>query len=396
MACFACVGITRTEHATLVTAMGGEERGCSLVFLVNDCMEHSLGRVGAQPQHKQFLYVMATKAPVAHLLKPAIVPVISSLLAGESMHCSHAMSLQEHSPVLAQFLQSSLYRPGALTSDMQTLLRTLMEAADQCFDVQPPRASSRALPTHTSATSSRLGDHDEPNDGSSLVHPARDAHNLPVAWGREESFVRTGAFSSLGPEDWQPSALGGNDVYRQLRDYRADGAMGSCREPMCTKYASMTYKLIPGLTLVWCTCCELCVYFSIMPVAESPRTLMEALYTRWPEAPEQVCYDNGCNLHHFCLSREPEYFKNTRFLIDEMHFNDHKKCSPNYSTKLYPKVRNSPLAEQKNSFLRLLASQSAYMSQITFLHYTRYFIHRLNKLQRMTNDGKCFWKDPRV
>jgi hypothetical protein len=58
----------------------------------------------------------------------------------------------------------------------------------------------------------------------------------------------------------------------------------------------------------------------------------------------------------------------------------------------YAWFNNSPLAEQKNSFLAQLRPQAAYMSQLTFLWYTRYFLYRLNKLQRKTSAGQCFYR----
>lgn len=50
-------------------------------------------------------------------------------------------------------------------------------------------------------------------------------------------------------------------------------------------------------------------------------------------------------------------------------------------------MQNSSLAEQKNSMLRKLESQVAYMKQTTFLWYLRYFLYRLN-----TDQSKRFWK----
>ena len=79
-------------------------------------------------------------------------------------------------------------------------------------------------------------------------------------------------------------------------------------------------QLVPGILLWWCGCCGICRGFSIMKDAESPRTLFEVLYTRCPEAPQQLTYDNGCNTHQYFLNREPEFFANTTFLIDEAHY----------------------------------------------------------------------------
>lgn len=51
------------------------------------------------------------------------------------------------------------------------------------------------------------------------------------------------------------------------------------------------------------------------------------------------------------------------------------------------RTSNSSLAEQKNKLLRRIEAQSAYMKQITFLIYLRYYLYRLN---RLVDDGK-FW-----
>lgn len=54
--------------------------------------------------------------------------------------------------------------------------------------------------------------------------------------------------------------------------------------------------------------------------AESPRTVFEVLYTRCPNPPVRFTYDNDCNEHHYILNREPEFFANTNFFIDEPHY----------------------------------------------------------------------------
>ena len=41
------------------------------------------------------------------------------------------------------------------------------------------------------------------------------------------------------------------------------------------------------------------------------------------EGPAQVIYDNGCNLHNYCLNREPNFFKKTRFYVDKFHWRNH-------------------------------------------------------------------------
>ena len=40
-------------------------------------------------------------------------------------------------------------------------------------------------------------------------------------------------------------------------------------------------------------------------------------------APRVIVYDNACNLHTYCLNRDPVFFKHSRFLIDRLHWRDH-------------------------------------------------------------------------
>ena len=40
-------------------------------------------------------------------------------------------------------------------------------------------------------------------------------------------------------------------------------------------------------------------------------------------APDLVIYDNGCNLHNYCLNREPVFFKQTWFVVDRFHWPNH-------------------------------------------------------------------------
>ena len=35
-------------------------------------------------------------------------------------------------------------------------------------------------------------------------------------------------------------------------------------------------------------------------------------------------YDNSCNLHDYCLNRDPGFFKNTKFFVDRFHWVNHK------------------------------------------------------------------------
>ena len=78
-----------------------------------------------------------------------------------------------------------------------------------------------------------------------------------------------------------------------------------------------------------------------MQVQESPNIPFSILYERFSSgimsyklkntdytlfiiiAPKVIVYDNGCNLHQYCLNREPDYFRESRFLVDRFHWPNH-------------------------------------------------------------------------
>ena len=44
-------------------------------------------------------------------------------------------------------------------------------------------------------------------------------------------------------------------------------------------------------------------------------------------APDVIIYDNACNLHAYCLNRNPKFFQKTRFLADRFHWPNHTGMS---------------------------------------------------------------------
>jgi hypothetical protein len=71
-----------------------------------------------------------------------------------------------------------------------------------------------------------------------------------------------------------------------------------------------------------------------MADAESPASLCELLYTRFPgDTPNRIAYDNACNAIHYMLNREPDFARNVDFYIDSLHFTKgHPKCCKSYDT----------------------------------------------------------------
>ena len=62
-----------------------------------------------------------------------------------------------------------------------------------------------------------------------------------------------------------------------------------------------------------------------------------------------------------------------------------------FSSALYPGVKNSQLAEQKNAVLRKMGSAVFYMHQHTFLFFVRHWLHRMHRIEQQKRSGECFY-----
>ena len=83
-------------------------------------------------------------------------------------------------------------------------------------------------------------------------------------------------------------------------------------------------------------------------------------------------YDNGCNHAHYCLNREPMFFRDTQQLIDAMHYRGHTNCPTSFNIASVSKERrkpllNSQLAEQQNAKLAYIVTQASHPSSANWL-----------------------------
>ena len=143
----------------------------------------------------------------------------------------------------------------------------------------------------------------------------------------------------------------------------------------CNKFVRAHGRGTPGLFLVFCIEHRRLIGFHAMKYSESERTVHDLLFSRFPEAPELVVYDNACNTHLFSLFREPEFFKDTVFAIDRLHENSHGTCSPAYCPDniLGLRGKNTQIAEQKNAPYISKRAQLFAMGHFMFLFHLRYY-----------------------
>ena len=168
---------------------------------------------------------------------------------------------------------------------------------------------------------------------------------------------------------------GAHTIHRKLTgNYRIDQHNKS--NAACGKYANRRNRFMPGVLLVFCLDHGTCLGFHVMHNHESPRTLFELFYTRWKEPPAVIVYDNACNAQKFFLAREYAFFKNTKFVIDKLHFYFHCRCSPVYNPYFHAELDgyNTQLCEQYNRGLNGLKNQLIYFNWKTWLFHLQAFM----------------------
>jgi Kyakuja-Dileera-Zisupton transposase len=157
-------------------------------------------------------------------------------------------------------------------------------------------------------------------------------------------------------------------------------------EQVCQKYYEIYKKdkLTGGLMALWCPHL-VCLGFHKMPKAEGRNDVFSAILSYFETAPSVVIYDFACQLAPYCRSREPEFFKDTLFVIDEMHAKGHSSCSQACFLSNYMQTRpdllpvNSSAAECSNSGLNRIRKSVSYMNEANAILYTHTFLSVWNR-----------------
>jgi len=186
----------------------------------------------------------------------------------------------------------------------------------------------------------------------------RSTHEKPPYSFRE--WEDTGSFYGRPPIRHRP--------FYEGRDN--DKAVDAAETGRCKKYYSTYGKrtLTGGIMAIWCPHL-ICLGFHKIPQAEGRNDVFSALYVYFEKAPEVVIYDFACQLGAYSMSREPEFFKDTCFAIDEMHAKGHLSCSQASYSSNYMQGRaslqsvNTSAAECSNSGLNRIRKSVSYMGQ---------------------------------
>ena len=91
-----------------------------------------------------------------------------------------------------------------------------------------------------------------------------------------------------------------------------------------------------GTLCIWCACHRKSIGFIVLQSAESVEHVYNILLTRFPQLPEIIIYDNGCNLYEYILNRSPEFFLKTMIVCDGFHVANHINCCAAFDYTKYP------------------------------------------------------------
>ena len=217
-----------------------------------------------------------------------------------------------------------------------------------------------------------LSQHMPPASNLSPISPSKDYLATGVCYGSPAIWVRP-KYAHL-PND---SAL--EDKLQKLAEHATD-------DTLCGKYYNMYKKpsLVGGLMVLWWRHL-ICVGFHVIPTCEGRNDVFLALYTQWLTAPKVVVYDFTCQLTPYCLIWEPQFFRNTHFLVNQFHALGHTKCSKalssTYTMQFDPNLQviNTSTVEVGNSGAAKIWKSVSYMTQQHAIQYTKVYMDIMNR-----------------
>lgn len=149
----------------------------------------------------------------------------------------------------------------------------------------------------------------------------------------------------------------------------------------CTKnYPMVSYGGFGYIFLWFCPIHGHCYGFHLIAGGEGRKDPFSSLFKYKEQMPQNLFYDFACQLNEYCLNREPELFKETRFWHDLFHALGHK-CGWNFKSGRVTGMEgiNSEICEQVNAFLQCVKYTASHLSQEHFVFFLQFFIYLLNK-----------------
>ena len=152
-------------------------------------------------------------------------------------------------------------------------------------------------------------------------------------------------------------------------------------DPACSKLFPKISRSGFGYLFLWfCPVHGHSYGFHLIAGGEGRKDPFASLYKYCAHMPKDIYYDFACQLSEYCLNREPELFKNTRFWHDLFHFIGHL-CGVNFKSGRVLGLEgvNTEICEQVNSFLQCIKYTGAHLSQDNFTFFLQFFLCLMNR-----------------
>ena len=334
-------GLNKKEYNELLKWLEEADQ-LELKAVIQEAIKSCKGKYSVTPEYADFLFELSRNGPACGMIQIAgdshAIQLLEDICAEkldvfDSRNHDALSYLQKVAPLAANFM-CSLSKVSSFSANARSLLGAVLTRVLAPFDGHHRSKSSSAEPI--------------PEEDPLSFFP-----NLP----------------RLSPRE----------VYKADKN----AAKNNPIESGCRKESYGHPTLSPGLFTIFCKH-GICYGFEAMTSHESPRHPFNIFRTRFNKAPRNIIYDNACQLHTYCLNREPEFFKNTVFHVDRFHWKCHVGCSEGYCLDQYKACQdvqqiNSQINEQANSGLRRISPQLSYMTPINFMFHTGLFLAIKNR-----------------
>ncbi len=193
----------------------------------------------------------------------------------------------------------------------------------------------------------------------------------------------------------------GTTMKRVRPDYKTDEINKGKKDKedtVCTKDFAKFVGLNGGIFVAHCGLHPFNLGFHVIPICEGLNDFFSYMYCHFKHPPKTNSSDFNCGGSGYCMRREPEFFKDTVFIIDHAHHNGHTACSDAYSSFHFKKkgindykLINSATSEQRNRVLGKIKLMAQYMNFGNFMITVRHMLEMDNiKCIRIFNGCKIY------
>ena len=178
-----------------------------------------------------------------------------------------------------------------------------------------------------------------------------------------------------------------------MPEYRVSGRITTANydeqpvvDGVCNKKFPRVYTAGFGYLFLWfCPIHGHAYGFHLIQGGEGCKDPFASLYKYLETPPKDAFYDFVCQLSEYCLNREPDLFKKTRFWHDHFHAIGHQ-CGVCFKSGRVSglKGRNIEICEQVNAFLQCIKYAAAHLSQEYLTFFLQFFLYILNKEKTKT------------